>query len=65
MKETEYSLLKEFLYEAIFQPDETSSAPKSIIEKPELKVYIENFGQKKMIIVYVPKRTKKLLVPYG
>lgn len=47
MKKSEYYLLSEFLYEAIFQPDETNLAPKSITEKPELQVYIKNFGEKK------------------
>ncbi|MEE1055700.1 MAG: GNAT family N-acetyltransferase [Acutalibacteraceae bacterium] len=47
MKFSEYSLLKDFLYEAIFQPDEANLAPKTIIEKPELQVYIKNFGDEK------------------
>lgn len=47
MKPKEYSLLNDFLYEAIFQPDETNLAPKSIIEQPELQVYVKNFGQDK------------------
>ncbi|WP_271714248.1 hypothetical protein [Anaeromicropila herbilytica] len=36
----EYSLLEDFLYEAIFQPDEASLVPRSIIKNPELQVYI-------------------------
>ena len=47
MKQSEYPLLESFLYEVIFQPDETNLAPKSIIKNPELQVYIENFGSKK------------------
>lgn len=47
MQASEYSLLNDFLYEAIFHPDETNPAPKSIIEKPELQVYISNFGKEK------------------
>lgn len=47
MKPSEYPLLEEFLYEAIFQLDETNLAPKSIVKKPELQVYIEDFGKKK------------------
>ena len=43
----EYPLLDDFLYEAIFQRDETNLAPKSITKKPELQVYIENFGCEK------------------
>lgn len=47
MKSKEYPLLKEFLYEAIFQPDENNLAPKDIINKPELQVYIKDFGTQK------------------
>ena len=47
MQPYEYYLLKDFLYEAIFQPDENNLIPKSIIEKPELKIYIEDFGSAK------------------
>ena len=43
----EYSLLKEFLYLAIYQPDKTNLAPRSIIENPDLHVYIKDFGTKK------------------
>lgn len=43
----EYSLLKEFLYLAIYQPDKTNLAPRSIIENPDLQVYIKDFGTKK------------------
>lgn len=43
----EYLLLEDFLYEAIFQRDETNLLPKSIIKQPELQVYIENFGSVK------------------
>jgi len=42
----EYPLLDAFLYEAIFQRDENNLAPKSIINRPELQVYIQNFGSK-------------------
>ena len=47
MEVDEYPLLKDFLYEAIFQRDETNLLPKTIINEPSLKVYIEDFGKKK------------------
>lgn len=43
----EYYLLEDFLYEAIFKKDETVVVPRDIIYKPELQVYIEEFGQRK------------------
>lgn len=47
MKSSEYLLLEDFLYEAIFQRDETNLFPRSIIEKPEIQIYIDNFGSAK------------------
>ncbi len=45
MKEHEYPLLSHFLYEAIFIPKGMDKPPKSIIEQPELQIYIEDFGK--------------------
>lgn len=47
MQSHEYHLLEDFLYEAIFQRDETNLISKSVINNPELQVYIEDFGSKK------------------
>lgn len=44
IKETEYSLLEDFLYEAIFVPEGVEPPSKSIVNTPDLQVYIENFG---------------------
>lgn len=41
MRPDEYPLLSDFLYEAIFQKDETNPAPKTIINEPALQVYVE------------------------
>jgi Acetyltransferases len=46
MHSYEYPLFEDFLYEAIFQRDENNLAPKSITQRPELQVYIQNFGCK-------------------
>lgn len=47
MQPSEFPLLEDFLYEAIFQRDETCRLPRNIIEKPELQIYIKDFGQGK------------------
>lgn len=47
MQKEEYSLLEDFLYEAIFIPDGISPPPKSIIMRSELQVYLTDFGRKK------------------
>ena len=46
IKENEYGVLEEFLYEAIFIPEGTTPPSKEIIHKPELQVYVENFGKR-------------------
>ena len=43
----EIALLKEFLYEAIFIPESVTPPPREIVEKPELRVYIDDFGKRK------------------
>ncbi len=45
IKGNEYPILNNFLYEAIFVPKGMDKPPKSIIEQPELQVYIEDFGK--------------------
>lgn len=47
MTEEEYPLLADFLYEAIFIPEGVEPPPKDIIEKPELQVYIKDFGKQR------------------
>lgn len=46
MKPEEYYLLNDFLYEAIFIPEGEEIPPKDIIKKPELQVYVSDFGKK-------------------
>ena len=45
IKESEYSVLPGFLYEAIFIPEGTEKPSKSIIQQPELQVYVADFGK--------------------
>ena len=47
IRENEYPLLNDFLYDAVFVPEGTPPPPKSIIDLPELQVYIRDFGQRK------------------
>lgn len=44
IKKEEYKVLAYFLYEAIFIQDNQTPPPFNIIDKPELQVYINNFG---------------------
>lgn len=44
MRREEYPLLNDFLYEAIYIPDGMEPPPKTIINAPELQVYVVDFG---------------------
>ena len=45
LREKEKELLKDFFYEAIFIPEGVEAPDRDIIEKPELKIYYEDFGK--------------------
>jgi ribosomal protein S18 acetylase RimI-like enzyme len=47
LRNDEVSLLKEFLYEAIFIPEGMTPPPRDIVEKPELRVYTDDFGTRR------------------
>lgn len=47
IRENEYPLLEDFLYEAIFIPEGTAPPPRDILALPELQIYISDFGTRK------------------
>ncbi len=61
MSEEEYGLLDTFLYEAIFVPEGMSAPPKSIIYRPELQIYITDFGKENDDICLVAEVNKKVI----
>lgn len=44
IRKEEIPLLEDFLYEAIFQRDARNLLPKTIVNQPELRVFIEDYG---------------------
>lgn len=44
MREAEYPLLEEFLYQAIFQRDTKKPIPRSVVNDLNINVYIRDFG---------------------
>lgn len=40
----EHVLLREFLYQAIYLPEDVEPPPRSVVDLPELQIYIEDFG---------------------
>ncbi|MBR4092452.1 MAG: GNAT family N-acetyltransferase [Oscillospiraceae bacterium] len=61
IEEKEYILLEDFIYEAIFIPEGVSPPPKSIINQPDLQVYIKNFGKEKDDICFVAETDNKII----
>lgn len=47
IRSEEYNVLEDFLYEAIFIPKGVPKPPREIIYKPELQVYVADFGKRK------------------
>lgn len=47
LKSSEYPLLKEFLYHAIFQRDPNNLIPRSVLDYPSISIYIQDFGRYK------------------
>ncbi|TCP94691.1 hypothetical protein [Serpentinicella alkaliphila] len=64
MKLDEIDILKDMLYEAIFQPDETNLLSREVIEQPELRVFLR-IGDKLMIYVFLQKLMGKSSVQCG
>ncbi len=61
IREDEYNLLDDFIYEAIFIPEGVEPPPKSIINQPDLQVYISNFGKEKDDICFVAEVDGKVV----
>ncbi len=53
IKQEEYEILNDFLYEAIFVPAGEQPPEKSVIYLPELQVYVEDFGNQKDDICFL------------
>lgn len=60
IKDNEYKLLDDFLYEAIFIPEGMQPPPKSIINQPELQMYVMDFGKYKDDICFVAEVNEKI-----
>lgn len=61
IENTEYPVLNEFLYEAIFIPDGVQPPDKSIISLPELQVYVADFGKQKDDICFLAEVNEKIV----
>lgn len=61
MTTSEYSLLNDFLYEAIFIPEGINPPPRNIIASPELQIYVNHFGLSNDDFALVAEVEKKIV----
>ena len=59
IREEEIPCLDDFLYEAIFIPEGMEPPERSIIERPELKLYTEAFGQREGDVCLIAEIARK------
>lgn len=53
INDNEYKFLNDFLFEAIYIPEGVQQPPRTIINTPELQVYVSDFGKEKDDICFV------------
>ena len=61
IKSNEYSLLDNFLYEAIFIPEGVEAPQKEIINAPELQVYVQDFDKQEGDNCFVAEVEEKIV----
>ena len=61
IREDEYKLLEDFIYEAIFIPEGVDLGGRRIIKKPDLQIYIKDFGKEKDDICFVAEADDKVV----
>ena len=60
IKESEYPLLNDFLYESIFIAEGEKPPEKNVIKAPELQVYVSDFGRHKDDICFLAEVNGKV-----
>ncbi|HKM34341.1 MAG TPA: GNAT family N-acetyltransferase [Lachnospiraceae bacterium] len=61
LKEYEYGLLNDFIYEAIYIPEGMEAPPKSIVNQPDIQVYVSDFGNQKDDYCFVAEVNRKIV----
>ena len=61
IQKQEYPLLEDFLYEAIFVPEGAAIPPRTITAAPQLRTYVENFGESQGDLGLVAEIDKRIV----
>lgn len=61
LKAEEQGILIDLLYQAIYQPDKENPIPRSVLQMPEIAVYITNFGADKDDACFVAEQQNRII----
>ncbi|WP_404811734.1 GNAT family N-acetyltransferase [Capnocytophaga canimorsus] len=61
MNPSEYPLLQDFLYEAVFLPEGVAPPPRDIVFHPELRIYFADFGSQKGDVAVVATASERII----
>lgn len=61
MTEEEYPLLEDFLYESLFVPQGKPPFPRSILQTPEMQMYIADFGSSEHDAAFAAEANGKIV----
>ena len=61
LRQGEATILDTFLYEAIFVPEGIKAPPKEIIKRPELQIYVSDFGKQKSDVCFVAESSEQIV----
>ena len=61
LRQGEAAILDSFLYEAIFVPEGIKAPPKEIIKRPELQIYVSDFGKQKSDVCFVSETSEQIV----
>lgn len=64
LQANESCLLRDFLYEAIFLPPGVVPPPREVLDLPELKIYIKDFGQTPSLSISLYKEYRNRGIRY-
>lgn len=58
LETAEYEILEDMLYESVYQHDKNNLIPREVVNIPEVRVYIDKFGEQKDDYCLVGKNGK-------
>lgn len=60
IEKVEYEILEDLLYELIYQEDQNNLIPREIVNSPEVRLYIDKFGERRDDCCLVAEINRKI-----